>query len=97
MFVISSDTDNDGDTIDSTGALEWSAPISYYLSGTQLVRQSEGATKVVANNVAALQFVIVVDTVKGTRVLNVSLQTRKTSPDGRLMSSTLTSSVNMRN
>jgi len=97
MFVISSDTDGDGDTIDTTGALEWSAPISYYLSGTQLVRQSESSIKIVANHVTALQFVIVVDTLKGTRVLNVTIQTVKKSADGRQMTSTLTSSVNMRN
>lgn len=96
-FIVISDTDGDGDTVSATGTLEWSAPISYYIAGTQLLRLQNGATKVLANNVTGLQFIKTVDIIQGISVLNITLQTRKTSTEGRQIQSSLTCSVKIRN
>ncbi|MFA5164728.1 MAG: prepilin-type N-terminal cleavage/methylation domain-containing protein [Candidatus Omnitrophota bacterium] len=97
MFVTISDTDGDGDTVNADGAREWSQPISYYVSGTQLLRSSNNIVTVLANNVTGIQFIKNVDTTEGTSVFNVTLQTRKTSTEGRQMRSSLTCSIKIRN
>ncbi len=96
-FVIISDIDGDGDTVSATGALEWSAPISYYVTGNQLLRQSNGAVRVLANNVTGLQFMKFVDAAESIHILNITLQTRKTSIEGRQIQSSLTCSIKIRN
>ncbi|MFA6356700.1 MAG: prepilin-type N-terminal cleavage/methylation domain-containing protein [Candidatus Omnitrophota bacterium] len=96
-FIVISDTDGDGDTISAGGALEWSAPISYYVTGTQLVRLQNNAVTVLANNVTGVQFTKTVDTILGISVLNIALQTRKTSTEGRQIQSSQTCSVKIRN
>jgi prepilin-type N-terminal cleavage/methylation domain-containing protein len=96
-FIVISDTDSDGDTVNSSGGLEWSTPISYYISGTQLIRLQNGATTVLANNVIGLQFIKTVNLTLGISVLNVTLQTRKTSTEGRQAQSSLTCSIKIRN
>ncbi|MDD5270154.1 MAG: prepilin-type N-terminal cleavage/methylation domain-containing protein [Candidatus Omnitrophica bacterium] len=96
-FPVIADTDGDGDTVSTIGALEWSTPISYYISGTQLIRSQDGATTVLANNVIGLQFIKTVNITLGISVLNVTLQTRKTSVEGRQVQSTLTCSIKIRN
>lgn len=102
-FITISDIDGDGDTISAGGTLEWSAPISYYVAGNQLLRQSGGAIKVLANNVTGLQFMMFVvpdpddPTKDAYRILIIALQTQKTSIEGRQVRSNLESSVKIRN
>jgi hypothetical protein len=102
-FIVISDIDGDGDTVSAGGTLEWSAPISYYAAGNQLLRQSNGAIKVLANNVTGVQFRILVVTdpinpmEESYRILTIALQTQKTSIEGRQMQSSLVSSVKIRN
>lgn len=102
-FVIISDTDGDGDTVSAGGTLEWSAPISYYVAGNQLLRQSNGEIKVLANNVIGVQFMMLVVTdpvnpmQESYRILTITIQTRKTSAEGRQIQSNLTSSTKIRN
>ncbi len=58
-FQIPEDLDGDGTVLDSGGSLEWSDPIVYAmggLNGQQLIRTQDGATRVLANGVNALQF-----------------------------------------
>lgn len=92
-FSIPSDTDGDGDAIDPSGNIEWSVPIRYSLNNNQLLRTS-GATTVLANNVSALQFrrqSISPD------ILEISLQTQKTTTEQRVIRLSLTSKIKMRN
>lgn len=90
-FVIIYDVDGDGDTINAAGSLEWSPSISYFVNNNQLIRQMNNANTVLANNVIGLQFV------KTDDILEVTLQTRKTSIEQRQIQATLTSRLKMRN
>lgn len=102
-FAIISDTDGDGDTVSAGGALEWSAPISYYVTGTQLLRLQNNAVRVLANNVTGVQFMILVvpdpdnPMQDSYSILTITLQTRVTSTEGRQIQSSLTSSAKIRN
>lgn len=96
-FRIPEDTDGDGDVLDNSGAIEWSDTIQYSLGGLdnkQLLRTTGGAYSVLANNVTSLQFRRQ-STVPN--LLEISLQTQKSTPEGRTIQMSLSSKVRLRN
>jgi len=91
-----------GSAVTSTGAPNWSAPITYYVNNNQLIRLQSNTTKVLANNVTGLTFCLqntsYVQNGKTcpVRTLLITLQTTKTTAEGRQISITLTSSALLR-
>lgn len=92
-----------GTAVTNTGIPNWSTPITYYVSNNQLIRLQDSVAKVLANNVTGLQFRLQNDSYVlnnktiPVRTLLITLQTMKTSTEGRQISMTLTSSILLRN
>ena len=95
-------------SINNNGDITWGNQISYYRGGTsnkQLVRSESSATKVLCNNLentdndsdgtTGLKFTKTTTSI-GT-IVSITMQTRKTSKDGRVLAAALSSSVRLRN
>lgn len=79
----------------ATGAIVWSSdPITYSLSGGQILRVQGSDTRVLANNISALNFVRYANS---TKIVRLNLTAQKTTPYGRLLNASMSAAVYMRN
>jgi len=93
-FKIPSDSDGDGDVIDASGNVEWSDAITYSVANNQLWRNTTNSATVLANNVNSLSFR---RQPTSSDIIEIALQTRKTTVEQRVISATLNCSVKLRN
>jgi prepilin-type N-terminal cleavage/methylation domain-containing protein len=94
-FNIPQDLNGDGSVIDSVGAIEWSPDITYSLNGSnQITRTFNGATSIIANNISALQFALVLNE---DSVVRIDITASKISNAGQLVQDNGETIVKMRN
>jgi len=84
-------------SVNNSGVITWSGPITYQLggNGTQLIRtNAAGQTSVLANNVQGIIF-----TATGAPIatVNYTVTTRRTLPNGRILTLTSTGEARFRN
>lgn len=82
--------------VDGSGVVQWSAnPISYSLSGNQVIRTNQdGSTAVVANQISGLSFV---RQVSDPNVVSISLGAQTTNQIGQTATASLDTEVAFRN
>ena len=79
----------------SSGAINWStSPITFSLSGNQVLETQGGDSRVLANNVTSLTFT---RQIASPRVVRVNMTTARSTTFGRAVNATLASSVFLRN
>lgn len=96
-FQIPEDADGDNDVIDDSGNIEWGNQISYSLGGLggqQLLRTEAGQVTVLANNIVSVQVRRQSST---PNIVEMRLQSQKTTIRGHLIEAFLNSQVMMRN
>ncbi|MFH1045459.1 MAG: type II secretion system protein [Candidatus Omnitrophota bacterium] len=96
-FRMPDDIDGDGDVLDANGVIEWGTPISFSVGGInneQLLRTSAGNTTVLGNHVVSLQFTRNAAT---PNVIEIDIQTQRTSQEQRVFQAALSSKVTLRN
>ena len=94
-FKIPQDIDGDGDILDALGRIEWSGNITYALnSSKQITRTASGATSILANNIASLQFTRPVASVD---IIQIDITAAKTSLARRQFQETGQIIIKMRN
>jgi len=81
----------------NNGNISWSGDVQYALGGTnsnQLLRQTGGEEKILAQNITTLQFRRQTGTPKS---LEVSLTAQKTTPEGQVLNQDLNFQIKLRN
>lgn len=94
-FKIPADVDGNGTVLNSSGALEWSSNITYSLnSAHRIVRTSTASTKILAHNIAVLEFT---RPVSPLNLLQIDITAEKRSPSGEQLQDTGQIIIKMRN
>lgn len=96
-FQMPEDIDGDGDVVDANGNIEWGSQITYSmggLDGKQLLRSKGGQVEVLANNITNFQFRRQATT---PSIIEITLQSQKTTIQGQLIGTTLSTQVRLRN
>jgi len=93
-FKVPQDTNGDGYPVTAAGDIEWSPNITYSLNAShQIQRQvSGGATSIIANNIASLQFTRILN-----EVIQINVTASKTSNIGRLVQDSGQVTIKLRN
>lgn len=95
IFRVPEDVDSDGDVIDASGSVEWSADITYSLNANnQIIRAISGNSAVLANNISDLQFR---RPAGSPDIVEIYITAQKASVLGRTLSCDIMSSIKMRN
>lgn len=96
-FRVPQDADGDGDVLDVSGNVEWGNQITYSLGGLggqQLLRTEGSQVVVLANSIVSLQFRRQAAT---SNIVEMTLQSQKTTIPGHLIGTTINSEVMLRN
>ena len=94
-FKIPQDLDSDGDVINATGSMEWSANITYSLNANnQIIRTFSGNTTILGNNISDLRFR---RPAGSPDIVQVYITAQKSTVLGRTLTSSIMSSIKMRN
>jgi len=80
--------------VNALGNIVWGDPVTYSVANSQLRRTSGGSVTVLANNVNSVTFRRQTSAVD---VLEISIQTTKTTPQRRVITAALSCAVKMRN
>jgi len=94
-FKVPRDNNGDGSVVDNSGNIEWSADIIYARNGAgQLTRTSGGITKIIAPNIAILQFS---RPVAEDSLIQIDITARKADQQGRWLQDSEQAILKMRN
>ena len=81
--------------VDTSGAVVWSdGPVSYVLSGNQIIRTYDGVSKVIANNISSVSFV---RHPESPNVVSINIIAQKATEVGQTIIATLDTQLALRN